>query len=74
MALRQVDRGWHRTFFGRAIGFYRRPPLPVLQVACPDAEGRFHWDEQADERHRESQPRLWLPPSDHPVGIWTTEL
>ncbi|MFK0224095.1 DUF4262 domain-containing protein [Streptomyces vinaceus] len=73
VALRQ-DRGWHRTFFGRAIGFYRRSPLPVLQVAWPDAEGRFHWDEQADERHRESQPRLWLPPSDHPVGIWTTEL
>ncbi|MER8034866.1 DUF4262 domain-containing protein [Streptomyces hydrogenans] len=56
------------------MGFYRRPPLPVLQVAWPDAEGRFHWDDQADEKHRESQPRLWLPPSDHPVGRWTTEL
>ncbi|MFD0375723.1 DUF4262 domain-containing protein [Streptomyces sp. NPDC127112] len=72
--LRQVDRGWYRTFFGRAVGFYRRPPLPVLQVAWPDAEGRLHWDEQAGERHRESQPQLWLPPSDHPVGVWTTEL
>ncbi|WP_234338287.1 DUF4262 domain-containing protein [Streptomyces sp. NRRL F-5727] len=69
VALRHVDRGWYRTFFGRAIGFYRRPPLPVLQVAWPDVNGRFHWDEQADERHRESQPQLWLPPSDHPVGI-----
>ncbi|WP_353940150.1 DUF4262 domain-containing protein [Streptomyces sp. HUAS MG91] len=74
VALRQVDRGWYRTFFGQAIGFYRRPPLPVLQVTWPDAEGRFYCDEQADERHRESQPQLWLPPSDHPVGIWTTEL
>ncbi|MEU7428780.1 DUF4262 domain-containing protein [Streptomyces sp. NPDC040750] len=74
VALRQVDRGWYRTFFGQAIGFYRRSPLSVLQVAWPDAEGLFHWDEQADERHRESQPQLWLPPSDHPVGTWTTEL
>ncbi|MGW7102388.1 DUF4262 domain-containing protein [Streptomyces sp. NPDC054838] len=74
VALRQVDRGWYRTFFGQAIGFYRRPPLLVLQVALPDAEGRFHWDEQAGERHRESQPQLWLSPSDHPAGIWTTDL
>ncbi|MFE7599496.1 DUF4262 domain-containing protein [Streptomyces sp. NPDC057494] len=29
---------------GRSIGFYRRPPLPVLQVAWPDADGRFPWD------------------------------
>ncbi|MFJ3233596.1 DUF4262 domain-containing protein [Streptomyces sp. NPDC086787] len=61
VALRQVDRGWYRTFFGQAIGFYRRPPLPMLQVAWPGAEGRFHWDKQAGERHRESQPQLWLP-------------
>ncbi|MFE7568206.1 DUF4262 domain-containing protein [Streptomyces sp. NPDC057539] len=74
VALRQADRGWYRTFFGQAIRFYRRPPLPVLQVAWPNVEGRFHWDEQADERHRESQPQLWLPPGDHPVGVWTTEL
>ncbi|MEU3282154.1 DUF4262 domain-containing protein [Streptomyces antibioticus] len=74
VALRQVDRGWYRTFFGQALGFYRRPQLPVLQVAWPDAEGRFHWDEQAGEGHRDSQPQLWLPPGDHPAGIWTTEL
>ncbi|MFC8176779.1 DUF4262 domain-containing protein [Streptomyces sp. NPDC057325] len=74
VALGQVHGSWHRIFFGQAIGFYRRPPLPVLQVAWPDAEGHFHWDEQVDERHRESQPQLWLPSRDHPVGIWTTEL
>ncbi|MFF0476612.1 DUF4262 domain-containing protein [Streptomyces sp. NPDC004284] len=74
VALRRVDRGWYRTFFGRAIAFYRRPPLPVLQVAWPDAEGRFHGDEQADESHHASQPQLWLPPGDHPVGVWTAEL
>ncbi|WP_329012319.1 DUF4262 domain-containing protein [Streptomyces sp. NBC_00690] len=74
VVLRQVDLRWYRTFFGQAIGFYRRPPCPVLQVAWPDAHDRFHWDEQAEVRHRESQPQLWLPPSEHPVGIWTTEL
>lgn len=74
VALRQVDLRWYRTFFGRAIGFYRRPPFPVLQVAWPDVEDRFHWEEQAEGRHRKSQPQLWLPPSEHPVGTWTTEL
>ncbi|MER7847399.1 DUF4262 domain-containing protein [Kitasatospora sp. NPDC096077] len=72
--LRNADPRWYRTFFGRAIGFYRRPPLPVLQVAWPDANGRFHWEEQADEGHWESQPQLWLPPGEHPVGAWTAEL
>ena len=74
VSLRQVDLRWYRTFFGRAIGFYRRPPFPVLQVAWPDVDDRFHWEEQAAERHRESQPQLWLRPSEHPVGVWTTEL
>ncbi|MDT0393012.1 DUF4262 domain-containing protein [Streptomyces dubilierae] len=74
VALREVDLRWYRTFFGRAIGFYRRPPFPVLQVVWPDADDRFHWEEQAEARHRDSQPQMWLPPSEHPVGIWTTEL
>ncbi|MEU0474341.1 DUF4262 domain-containing protein [Streptomyces olivaceus] len=74
VALRRVDLRWYRTFFGRAVWFYRRPPFPVLQVAWPDVAGRTHWDEQAEERHRESQPRLWLSPGEHPAGIWTTEL
>ncbi|MFF3013660.1 DUF4262 domain-containing protein [Streptomyces sp. NPDC057939] len=74
VGLRQVDPRWYRTFFGRAIGFYRRPPFPVLQVGWPDVDDRFHWEEQAGARHQESQPQLWLPPGEHPVGIWTTEL
>ncbi|MFG3092800.1 DUF4262 domain-containing protein [Streptomyces antibioticus] len=74
VALRRVDLRWYRTFFGRAIGFYRRPPFPVLQVAWPDTADRFHWEEQAEDRHRDSQPQLWLPPNEHPVGIWTVEL
>ncbi|MFD9389502.1 DUF4262 domain-containing protein [Streptomyces sp. NPDC060000] len=72
--LKDVDMRWYRIFFGRAIGFYRRPPFPVAQVAWPVSEGRFHWEEQAHRRHRESQPQLWLPPNEHPAGIWTTEL
>ncbi|GGU43505.1 DUF4262 domain-containing protein [Streptomyces violascens] len=72
--LRSVDLRWCRTFFGRAIGFYRRPPIPMLQVAWPDVDDCFHWEEQAHESHRESQPQLWLPPSEHPAGVWTAEL
>jgi hypothetical protein len=72
--LRRVDLRWYRTFFGRAIGFYRRPPFPVLQVAWPDVDGRFHWEEGVEQGHRKSQPQLWLPPGDHPAGVWTAEL
>ncbi|MER7584525.1 DUF4262 domain-containing protein [Kitasatospora sp. NPDC097691] len=74
VGLRRVDLRWYRTFFGRAIGFYRHPPLPVLQVAWPDANGRFHWAEHIGQGHRDSQPQLWLPPDEHPVGVWTAEL
>ncbi|GCD42327.1 DUF4262 domain-containing protein [Streptomyces paromomycinus] len=74
VTLRNADLRWYRTFFGQAIGFYRRPPFTVLQVAWPDAGGRFHWENQAEQRHRESQPQLWLPPQEHPVGVWTSEL
>jgi Domain of unknown function (DUF4262) len=72
--LREVDPRWYRTFFGQAIRFYRRPPLPFLQVTWPDTAGCFHWEEVAGDHHRESQPRLWLPPAEHPAGVWTAEL
>lgn len=72
--LRGVDLRWYRTYFGRAIEFYRRPPFPVRQVAWPDATDHFHWEVQAAERHRRSQPQLWLKPEEHPVGVWTAEL
>ncbi|MFI6429372.1 DUF4262 domain-containing protein [Rhodococcus oryzae] len=74
VALRQVDPRWYRTYFGQAINFYRRTPFPALQVAWPDVHDRFHWEAQAEERHRGSQPQLWLPPSEHPAGCWTAEL
>lgn len=72
--LRDVHPRWYRTYLGRAIEFYRRPPLPVLEVAWPDVNNNFHWDEGAGERHRESQPSLWLNPTEHPAGVWTAEL
>ncbi|WP_030196372.1 DUF4262 domain-containing protein [Streptomyces sp. NRRL S-87] len=72
--LRNVDLRWYRTFFGRAIGFYRRPPFPFLQVAWPDGNEGYHWEEQAGHGHRHSQPQLWLPPTEHPPGVWTAEL
>jgi Domain of unknown function (DUF4262) len=72
--LRRADQRWYRTFFGRAIGFYRRPPLPVLQVCWPDSNGTFHWQDDCSDRHRQSQPQLWVPPSEHPRGVWTVEL
>lgn len=74
VTLRRADPSWYRTFFGTAIGFYRRPPLPVLQVCWPDRDGIFHWQDEAGEQFSQSQPRLWLPPAEHPRGVWTVEL
>ncbi|MCE7081681.1 DUF4262 domain-containing protein [Streptomyces sp. ST2-7A] len=74
LVFKSADLRWYRTFFGRAIGFYRRPPIPLLQVTWADPAGLFPWEEQASPQHRESQPRLWLPPEDHPSGVWTTEM
>jgi len=72
--MRRADLRWYRTFLGRAIGFYRKPPLPVLQAAWPDAGGIFHWQDDSGDEHRQSQPQLWVPPSKHPRGVWTAEL
>lgn len=74
VTLRSADLRWYRTFFGRAIGFYRKPPFPVLQVCWPDRAGSFHWHEESEDRHRQSQPCLWIPPGEHPQGVWTAEL
>ncbi|MFD6161864.1 DUF4262 domain-containing protein [Nocardia sp. NPDC060256] len=74
VALRSVDPEWYRAYFGRAIGFYRKTPFPVLQVAWPDADHHFHWEEQVYEGVRDRQPQLWLKPDEHPAGIWTADL
>lgn len=72
VVLKAADLRWYREFFGRAISFYRRPPFPVLQVVWPDAKGRFLWQPGADEHYLQSQPQLWLKPTEHPEGVWAT--
>lgn len=74
LALRPVDERWFQPFFGAVIGHYRVPPIPCLQVVWPDRHGRFPWEKECDQRCREAQPLLWLPPDDHPPGLWTQEL
>jgi hypothetical protein len=70
----QVDLGWCRAFFGRAIDLHRRPPLAFLQVVWPNREGGFPWDIAEDDPARRRQPGLWLRPDEHPAGVWTQDL
>lgn len=72
--LKSVDLRWCRPFFGRIIGFYRRPLLPFLQAVWPDSTGLYPWDAGSDEVARSSQPQLWLSPAEHPQGVWTQDL
>jgi hypothetical protein len=71
VALREVRGEWFPDLFGQATGFYRRPPLPMLQICWPDREGRFPWDPGVQEACRRSQPLLWLSIDEHPAGVWT---
>ncbi|MBG6100835.1 DUF4262 domain-containing protein [Micromonospora vinacea] len=72
--LKSIDYRWYKAFFGRAIAFYRRPPIPFLQVVWPDRQGRFHWDSDNDAQLHRRQPQLWNRPDDHPAGVWTQDL
>ncbi|MFF4341493.1 DUF4262 domain-containing protein [Kitasatospora sp. NPDC001540] len=74
VVLRDVDRGWYREFLGMVIAHYRHPPVPVLQVLWPDADGAFPWQPESGEPYRAQQPQLWLPPAEHPAGVWTALL
>ncbi|ALV38270.1 DUF4262 domain-containing protein [Streptomyces sp. CdTB01] len=71
--LEAVDYRWYKAFFGTAIGYYRKPPLPFLQVLWPNREGVFP-GQIGGEGLLASQPRLSLHPDDHPVGVWTQDL
>ncbi|MFF0520144.1 DUF4262 domain-containing protein [Actinomadura nitritigenes] len=70
-AFRAVDPRWYEGLFRGAVAFYRRPPLPFLQVVWPNAEGLFPWQPGTDLPFRHSQPWLWLAPTQHPAGAWT---
>ncbi|MFD9082744.1 DUF4262 domain-containing protein [Streptomyces erythrochromogenes] len=70
--LHPVDVSWHSPLLGTAVGFYRRTPVPFVQLVWPDRDHRWPSDEQASPGCR-AQPSLWLPVDEHPTGIWTEE-
>jgi hypothetical protein len=72
--LKPIVLTWCNTLFGRTIGFYRRPPIPFLQVLWPDRDGRFMWDAGSDDALRRRQPQLWLAPGEHPPGVWAQDM
>lgn len=74
VVFRTVDPRWHEAAFGGGTAFYRRSPLPVLQVIWPDPNGRFPWDAGTDAVYQRAQPALWVPPTRHPEGPWTRRL
>ncbi|MFJ9692165.1 DUF4262 domain-containing protein [Kitasatospora sp. NPDC101183] len=67
-----VDDSWYLPLFGTAAGFYRREPVPFVQLVWPDREHRWPEDPAASPGCR-AQPRLHLPVADHPRGVWTEE-
>ncbi|MGW4650208.1 DUF4262 domain-containing protein [Kitasatospora sp. NPDC004289] len=67
-----VDPSWHHPLLGTSVGFYRRTPVPVVQLVWPDREHRWPSDEQASPACR-AQPNLQLPVDEHPKGVWTQE-
>lgn len=69
VALRTVDPRWYELLFAQAVGFYRRPPLPFLQVIWPNAEGLFPWDQTTTRPGR--QPLLWDAPDTAALRHWT---
>ncbi|MFG3589474.1 DUF4262 domain-containing protein [Streptomyces sp. NPDC047990] len=71
--LQSVDYRWYETFFGAAIGYYRKPPFPFLQALWPNRDGAFPWQPGGADL-LEHQPRLWLHPDEHPTGVWTQDL
>ena len=68
--IRQVHPSWYRDLFGAALGFYGRPPLPIVQAIWPDRSGLFPWEDGVGEACRSNQPWLWLPKDEHPGGLW----
>ncbi|MET7474656.1 DUF4262 domain-containing protein [Streptomyces sp. NPDC005648] len=73
VVLKPVDYRWYKAFFGTALGYYRKPPLPFLQVVWPNRDGAFPW-QPGGEDLLVRQPRLWLRPDEHPAGVWTKEV
>jgi hypothetical protein len=72
VTFRGAESSWYQRLFGWAIWFYRKPPLPVVEVIWPDTQGRFPWQAEAGLRCRHHQPRLWTPFAEQPIGVWRT--
>lgn len=70
VALRAVKPRWYEALFGRALAFYRRPPLPFVQVIWPDSSGRFPWHPGGDTAYLRAQPILWEPPDELGARDW----
>ena len=70
VGFRPVDDSWYRPMFGYATWFGQEPPLPIAQAVWSDTAGRFPWDEGGD-RDGVSQPSLWIPADQHPIGPWS---
>src|SRR5436305_461168 len=71
VTFRPVHDSWYRDFFGYALWFAQRRPLPIVQVVWPDAEGLFPWEPGSGTRSQFDQPKLWLSKDEHPMGRWT---
>jgi hypothetical protein len=69
-----IEPRWYKTFFGTAMAFYRRPPIPFIQVLWADSHQRFPTDPECEPTVRDRQPSLWLPPDQHPQGVWIQDL
>lgn len=70
VALRTVHPHWYEPMFGQAVAFYRRPPLPFLQVVWPGADGLFPWDDGTNAATRNRQPPLWEAPGGPARNQW----
>ncbi|MFI0349243.1 DUF4262 domain-containing protein [Actinomadura sp. 9N407] len=73
-AFREVDTGWYGGAFPGALAFYRRQPLPFLQVVWSDQAGLYPWQPGTELPFRRAQPWLWLDPRQHPEGVWSRRL
>ncbi|GGN97119.1 hypothetical protein GCM10010112_88990 [Actinoplanes lobatus] len=70
LEVRPVHPAWYQRLFGSALNFYRRPPLPIVQLVWPDRNGVFPWEEGCGDNCRADQPVLWLPPEENGHGLW----
>ena len=71
---RAAEPGWDKAFFGTAAAFYRRSPIPFIQVLWADTHQRFPTHPRCEPTVRDRQPSLWLRPDQHPPGVWTQDL